>query len=125
MPIAATPPVFNFEALTLAWADFAQATGIPLNYCGNSTEAAYDSAEHAQAMLRAHISATNDYRLFALLHLLGNAALRMEQVLDPVGYAETEALLAAALAKAEFQAEHWPSDEEVAVHLEKSLLRRD
>ncbi len=117
-------PAFNFEALTAAWEAFAQAAGIPLNYCGDSTAAAHDGAEQAQAMLRAHIVATNDYRLFALLHLLGNASLRMEQVLDPVGYAEAEARAEAALAEAELTAERGPSDAEVAAHLETSLLLR-
>lgn len=125
MPDATTLPVFNFESLTAAWGAFALAAGIPLSYCGDSTAVAHEGAERAQAMLRSHIGATNDYKLFALLHVLGNASLRMEQVLDPVGYAETEALVEAALADAELTAEQGPSDAEVAAHLETSLLRHD
>jgi hypothetical protein len=105
MPDVTAATVFNFEALTAAWGAFAFAAGIPLSYCGDSTAAAHEGTERAPAMLHSRIVATNDYKLFALLHVLGNASLRMEQVLDPVCYAETEAMVDAALADAELTAE--------------------
>jgi hypothetical protein len=40
-----------------------------------------------QERIREHVVATNDMRLFGLLHLLGQASLRMEQALWPEEYA--------------------------------------
>jgi hypothetical protein len=119
---SATP--FDFLALAEAWVPFAAVAGIPPNYSGDSTPAAHEGAEKAQQLLREHITATNDYRLFPLLHLLGNASLRMEQVLDPEGYAELEARITEALAEAELhatQGEGGPPGKVLAT----SLLRRD
>ena len=39
-----------------------------------------------QEQIRERIVATNDIRLFSLLHLLGQASLRMEQALWPEDY---------------------------------------
>lgn len=117
-------PTIDLEALAQAWVAFAAATGIPADYCGNSTEAAHDGVERAQQRLREHIVATNDYRLFPLLHILGNASLRMEQVLDPDGYAESVARITEALGEAEMhatQGEGSPTRQALAT----SLLRRD
>lgn len=50
--------------------------------CTASPEA-YQASEAIQERIREHIVATNDMRLFGLLHLLGQASLRMEQVLWP------------------------------------------
>jgi hypothetical protein len=116
---------FDFDALSLAWQDFAKAAGIPAEYCGDSTEVAHTGAERAQALLRQHIGETGDYRLFSLLHLLGNASVRMEQVIDPDGYAETTAHIEAALAKAELDPRQAISPADAQERLKKSLLRRD
>ncbi len=43
--------------------------------------------EVIQERIREHVVATNDMRLFGLLHLLGQASLRMEQALWPEEYA--------------------------------------
>ena len=40
-----------------------------------------------QERIREHVVATNDMRLFGLLHLLGQASLRIEQALWPEEYA--------------------------------------
>jgi hypothetical protein len=114
----------DFTALAEAWTRFAAVAGIPADYHGDSTPAAHEGVEVAQHHLRQHILSTNDYRLFPLLHILGNAAVRMEQVLDPQGYAESVARVSAALAKAELhatQGEGEPIDKALAT----SLLRRD
>lgn len=115
----------DFSVLSQAWVDFCEASGIPSDYQGNSTVEAHAGVEHAQQLLREHIITTNDYRLFPLLHILGNASLRMEQVLDPVGYAETTALIEAALADANLESALGPMDEETRTRLSTSLLRRD
>ena len=122
-----TPAAFNFEELTRAWLSFASATGIPLDYCGSATAAAHEGAERAQALLRDHIVANNDYRLFALLHLLGNASVRMEQVLDPEGYAEAAARIEAALEEARTHCGHGLTDAELDVEAQAamSVLPRD
>lgn len=115
---------FDFSAFAEAWGRFAADAGIPSGYSGDSTAAAHEGVENAQRMLREHIVATNDYRLFPLLHILGNASVRMEQVLDPEGYVESVARIRAALAEAEL---HATKGESVPLHkaLATSLLRRD
>jgi len=45
-----------------------------------------DAESAVQEQIRERIVATNDMRLFSLLHLLGQASLRMEQALWPEDY---------------------------------------
>lgn len=73
----------NIEALASIWARIAEETGFPTDYEGTATPAAHHASVAIQERIREHIVATNDMRLFGLLHLLGQAALRMEQVLWP------------------------------------------
>jgi len=47
---------------------------------------AHSASEAIQERIREHIVATDDMRLFGLLHLLGQASLRMEQTLWPEEY---------------------------------------
>jgi hypothetical protein len=122
-PNAVVP--YDLEPLSQAWVTFAHAVGIPANYNGNSAPEAHAGAEAAQELLRGHICETTDYRLFNLLHLLGNASLRMEQVIDPKEYVRTTLMVEAALADAELNQEHWLSEQEIEAHLAHSLLRRD
>lgn len=117
-------PAYDFDALAEAWTRFAAFAGIPADYCGDSSAAAHAGAEQAQKLLREHIVTTNDYRLFPLLHLLGNASVRMEQVLDPAGYAESVARINAALVEAELHATHGDS-RLPGKALATSVLRRD
>lgn len=115
---------FDFTALTEVWTQFAALAGIPQNYTGESSSEAHEGVEQAQAHLREHIIATNDYQLLSLLHILGNASVRMEQMLDPEGYAESVARVTAALKTAEL---HATQGEAVRLPraLATSLLRRD
>lgn len=46
----------------------------------------HQASEAIQEQIREHIVASNDMRLFGLLHLIGQASLRMEQVLWPEDY---------------------------------------
>ncbi|HMW19019.1 MAG TPA: hypothetical protein PK981_13055 [Accumulibacter sp.] len=76
----------SIEALANAWAQIAEEVGLPANYEGTATPAAHQASEAIQERIREHIVATNDMRLFGLLHLLGQASLRMEQTLWPEEY---------------------------------------
>lgn len=76
----------SIEALASAWAQIAKEVEFPADYEGTATPAAHQASEAIQEQIREHIVATKDMRLFSLLHLLGQASLRMEQVLWPEAY---------------------------------------
>jgi len=76
----------NIEALASAWARVTEEAQFPADYEGTATPAVHQASEAIQERIREHIVATNDMRLFGLLHLLGQASLRMEQVLWPEDY---------------------------------------
>ena len=78
--------VSSIEALASAWVSIAEEAALPSDYAGTATQEAHRACEAIQARIRDHIVATNDMRLFGLLHLLGQASLRMEQVLWPEDY---------------------------------------
>ncbi|EMV7341459.1 hypothetical protein ACN5YB_006755, partial [Pseudomonas aeruginosa] len=75
------------EALAIAWARIAEEAELPAGYEGTATPEAHRACEVIQERIREHVVATNDMRLFGLLHLLGQASLRMEQALWPEEYA--------------------------------------
>ena len=76
----------SIEALASAWAQIAGDAEFPANYEGTASPEAHQASEAIQERIREHIVATNDLRLFGLLHLLGQASLRMEQALWPEEY---------------------------------------
>ena len=76
----------TIEALASAWVQIAEEAKLPADYEGTATPDAHRACEVIQERIREHIVATNDMRLFGLLHLLGQASLRMEQVLWPEEY---------------------------------------
>ena len=76
----------SIEALASAWARIAEEAEFPADYEGTATPETHRASETIQERIREHIVATNDMRLFGLLHLLGQASLRMEQVLWPEDY---------------------------------------
>ena len=76
----------SIEALANAWARIVEEAEFPADYEGTATPAVHRASEAIQERIRKHIVATNDMRLFGLLHLLGQASLRMEQALWPDGY---------------------------------------
>ena len=73
----------NIETLASAWARIAEEAALPSDFEGTTSPEAHRACEAIQARIRAHNIATNDMRLFGLLHLLGQASLRMEQTLWP------------------------------------------
>lgn len=73
----------SIEALASAWVRIAEDVALPADYEGTASPEAHQACEAIQARIRDHIVATNDMRLFGLLHLLGQASLRMEQMLWP------------------------------------------
>jgi len=77
----------TIEALAIAWARIAEEAELPAGYEGTGTPEAHRACEVIQERIREHVVATNDMRLFGLLHLLGQASLRMEQALWPEEYA--------------------------------------
>lgn len=77
---------FSIDALASAWAQIAEEAEFPPGYEGTATPDAHRASEAIQERIREHIVATNDMRLFGLLHLLGQASLRMEQALWPEDY---------------------------------------
>lgn len=79
----------SIEALASAWAQIAEEAGFPADYEGTASPEAHRASEAIQESFRAHIVASSDMRLFGLLHLLGQASLRMEQALWPEDYERT------------------------------------
>ncbi|HHX2284598.1 hypothetical protein [Pseudomonas aeruginosa] len=69
----------SIQALASTWAQLAKDVGFPADYDGTSTPVTHRARGVIQEWIREHIVATNDMRLFGLLHLLGQASLRMEQ----------------------------------------------
>ncbi len=76
----------NIEALASAWARVTEEAQFPADYEGTATPTVHQASEAIQERIREHIVASNDMRLFGLLHLLGQASLRMEQALWPEDY---------------------------------------
>lgn len=76
----------NIEALASAWARIAEEAALPSDYEGTASPEAHRACEAIQERIRERIVATNDMRLFGLLHLLGQASLRMEQTLWPENF---------------------------------------
>jgi hypothetical protein len=76
----------NIQALASAWERIAEESEFPADYEGTASPEAHWASEAIQERIREHIVATNDMRLFGLLHLLGQASLRMEQALWPKDY---------------------------------------
>ncbi len=77
---------FNIKALASAWARIAEEARFPADYEGTASPEAHQASETIQEPIREHIVATKDMSLFSLLHLLGQASLRMEQTLWPEEY---------------------------------------
>lgn len=76
----------SIEALASAWARVAEEAEFPADYEGTATPSAHQASEAIRERIREHIVATNNTRLFGLMHLLGQASLLTEQVLWPEDY---------------------------------------
>lgn len=91
----------SVETLASAWAQIAEEVEFPANYEGTATPEAHQASEAIQERIREHIVATKDMRLFGLLHLLGQASLRMEQTIWPDDYERTTHEIQEALREAD------------------------
>src|SRR3546814_17322020 len=76
-----------YELRISDWSSDVCSAELPAGYEGTATPEAHRACEVIQERIREHVVATNDMRLFGLLHLLGQASLRMEQALRPEDYA--------------------------------------
>src|SRR3546814_9597319 len=76
-----------YELRISDWSSDVCSSDLPAGYEGTATPEAHRACEVIQERIREHVVATNDMRLFGLLHLLGQASLRMEQALWPEEYA--------------------------------------
>ncbi|MGS6234818.1 hypothetical protein [Enterobacter intestinihominis] len=85
-PAAAKWPPSTIGRGARPWARIAEEAEFPADYEGTATPQAHRASEAIQEQIRERIVATNDMRLFSLLHLLGQASLRMEQALWPEDY---------------------------------------
>lgn len=101
------------EALASAWARITEDAKFPPGYEGTASPDAHRASEAIQEQIREHIVATQDMRLFSLLHLLGQASLRMEQVLWPKEYERITRKVKEALREADDPNAKWYSHEEV------------
>lgn len=91
----------SLGSLAGCWARVAEEAGFPVEYDGVASAEAYRANEDIQELIRAHVETTKDMRLFSLLHLLGQASLRIEQVLWPEDYARLTREIEDALRKAD------------------------
>ncbi|EHF11206.1 MULTISPECIES: hypothetical protein [Pseudomonas] len=112
------------QALASTWAQLAKEVGFPADYDGTSTPETHRACGVIQEWIREHIVATNDMRLFGLLHLLGQASLRMEQALWPDDYARMIREVAEALREVEYPNSKSYTQEEVMQAMQERINRR-
>ncbi|MGS6501682.1 hypothetical protein ACVGW3_00740, partial [Enterobacter hormaechei] len=72
----------TIEARGSGWARLAAEAEFPADNQGTATPQPHRASEAIHEQIAERIVATNDMRLFSLLHLLGQASLRMEQALS-------------------------------------------
>lgn len=113
----------SIEALACAWARIAEEAMFPSDYEGTASPEAHRASEAIQARIRDHIVATNDMRLFGLLHLLGQASLRMEQTLWPEDYERMTREVEEALRKADDPNAKSYTNEEVMQAMQERIDR--
>lgn len=77
----------QYRSVTSIWAQIASEADFPKGYDGTATPAVHQASQYIEIEIRDYIVATGDMRLFSLMHLLGQSALSMEQVLWPEDYA--------------------------------------
>jgi len=113
----------SIEALASAWVRIAEEVMLPPDYEGTATPAAHRASEVIQARIRDHIVATNDMRLFGLLHLLGQASLSMEQTLWPEDFARMTREIEEALREADDPNANFYTHEEVMQAIQDRIAR--
>lgn len=116
----------SIDALSSAWARIAEEASLPPSYEGTASPEAHRASEVIQAQIRDHIVATNDVRLFGLLHLLGQASLRMEQTLWPEDFERITNEIKEAVREAnQPNAELYTHEEVMQAMQERIALARD
>lgn len=95
----------------------------PSSYEGTASAEAHRASEAIQAQIRDHIVATNDIRLFGLLHLLGQASLGMERTLWPEEYERMTCDFEEALREADNPNSTSYSHEEVMQAMQERIAR--
>lgn len=113
----------SIEALASTWARIAEEVEFPADYEGTASPEAHRASEVIQERIREHIVATNDLRLFCLLHLLGQASLRMEQALWPEEYERMTREVEAALREADDPNAKFYSNEDVMQAVQERIDR--
>lgn len=113
----------GIEALASAWACIAEEVAFPPDYEGTATPAVHRASEAIQAQIRDHIVATNDRRLFGLLHLLGQASLRIEQTLWPEDFERMTREIEQALLEADDPNAKFYTQEEVMQAIQERIDR--
>lgn len=103
----------SIDILASAWALLTEEVGFPVGYDGTATPEAHSAVETMQQLLRDHILATHDDRLFSLLHLLGQASMRMEKVLWPEQFERMTDEVESALRIANDPSTKWHSADEI------------
>ena len=113
----------SIEALAITWARIAEETNFPRGYEGTASPEAHRASEAIQEQIREHIVATNDMRLFGLLHLLGQASLRMEQTLWLEDFERMTREVEETLQKADDPAAKFYTNEEVMQTMQERINR--
>jgi len=111
----------NIEELARAWARLMAEVEFPSDYDGTATPAAHHASEIVQEQIRDHVMATNDMRLFSLLHLLGQASLSMEQIIWPEQYERIRREVGKTMMEADNPDTKWISHEEVMQTMRRKI----
>ncbi len=113
----------SIDALASTWSQIVEETAFPSDYEGTASPEAHRSCEAIQERIRENIVATNDMRLFGLLHLLDQASLRMEQVLWPEDYERVTREVEEALRAADDPNAKFYTHEEVLLLMQQHIDR--
>lgn len=113
----------SIEVLASAWVRLAEEATLPSDFEGTTSPEAHRACEAIQARIRDHIVATNDMRLFGLLHLLGQASLRMEQTLWPEDFERMSRKVEQAVCEADDPNAKFYTNEEVMQAMQERIKR--
>ena len=94
---------------------------LPSDFDGTVSPEAHRACEAIQAGIRDHIVTTNDMCFFGLLHLLGQALLRMEQTLWPDDFERMTREVEQALRDADDPNAHFFTNEEVMQAMQERI----
>ena len=93
----------NIERLSVAWAQVMSDVGFPQDFDGTPTQVSFHAAWLVEEKIRNHIVSSGDKKLFSLMHLLGQASLRMEQYLWPDEYEQIKREIEIAVIEADVE----------------------